>query len=219
MLPLLERQRRVRSLIQELEGQGITDPRVLRAIEEVPREFFVPDELESQAYENFALGIGLGQTISQPYIVALMTQAAELTPGSRVLEIGTGSGYQGAILARLCTSVESIERLPELAELAARRWRQLGITNARGHVGDGTLGWPEGAPYDAILVTANAPSAPPALLGQLAPGGRLICPVGESDVQALMCYRKNGEDFPSTQLCECRFVPLIGQQGWSAESN
>ncbi|MDX1970693.1 MAG: protein-L-isoaspartate(D-aspartate) O-methyltransferase [Planctomycetaceae bacterium] len=201
-------------LAVELRQRGIADPAVLRRIADVPRHAFVAAELRAQAYCDRALGIDAGQTISQPYIVALMTEAACVTPQSRVLEIGTGSGYQGAILAGLCGRLVTIERIPLLAERAQHVWRQLGLHHIISVVGDGSLGWPEGAPYDAILVTAGAPAAPQALLAQLADGGRLVIPVGNDDAQELVVFQRQGSDFRCSKLCDCRFVKLLGAAGW-----
>ncbi|MDZ4688978.1 MAG: protein-L-isoaspartate(D-aspartate) O-methyltransferase [Planctomycetaceae bacterium] len=203
-----------RELAQHLSVSGIRDERVLARIAAVPRHRFVPEDLQSQAYADTALGIGQGQTISQPYIVALMTEAALLTPQSRVLEVGSGSGYQAAILSGLCQSLITIERLATLAEAARQRFAELGLTNIEGHVADGTLGWPEGAPYDAILVTAGAPTVPELLLEQLADGGRLVLPVGPEAGQSLLAYERHGDQFRSHKLCDCRFVKLVGQAGW-----
>lgn len=202
-------------LARELEDRGIVDQAVLQRIASVPRHLFVPDELRSSAYCDTALPISCGQTISQPYIVALMTEAAELIPESRVLEIGTGSGYQAAILSGLCDQLVTIERLPELAETAQEKLTQLGLKNIASLVGDGTLGVPEYSPYDAILVTAGAPVAPQSLMQQLAEGGRLIIPVGTEEGQELLRYRRRGTNWEVDKLCDCRFVKLWGAEGWS----
>lgn len=201
-------------LARQLRDKGIVDPRVLQRMETVPRHQFVPATLRSVAYQDVALPIAAEQTISQPYIVALMTAAAELMPGSRVLEIGTGSGYQAAILAGLCQQLVTMERLPELAETAKVHFEQLGLTNITSFVGDGTLGVPALGPYDAILVTAGAPLIPQALIEQLSDGGRLIIPVGTEDQQELLRYRRRGETCEIDKLCDCRFVKLWGNQGW-----
>lgn len=203
------------ALRKQLEAHGITDDRVLDVIERTHRDRFVPDELRDHAYDDSALPIGAGQTISQPYIVALMTQSLELEGDERVLEIGTGSGYQAAILAQLCAEVVTIERLPELSETARKILAEEGFTNIRFRDGDGTLGWPEFAPYDGILVTAAAPAVPEPLFEQLKPGGRMIIPVGDEDSQRLLCIEKqaNGDAW-SRELCGCRFVKLIGESGW-----
>jgi protein-L-isoaspartate(D-aspartate) O-methyltransferase len=201
-------------LHQHLRGRGIRDPRVLAAMEKVPREKFVLSEYVGEAYADRALPIACGQTISQPYIVALMTEALELTGSERVLEIGTGSGYQTAILAELTQSVISIERHSPLAKKAGEILRELGYDNVTLVVGDGTLGWPEQAPYDRIIVTAAAQECPPALREQLADGGVLVIPLGESDCQVLQAFEKAGETIRCRSLSPCRFVPLVGQQGW-----
>ncbi len=211
-------QTEARLLAEELRQRGIIDPTVLQRIADVPRHLFVGPELRSLAYTDRALGIEAGQTISQPYIVALMTEAARVTPQSRVLEIGTGSGYQAAILAGLCDCLVTVERIPLLAEQARRVWQQLGLQHIVSVVGDGTLGWPEGAPYDAILVTAGAPSAPQTLLSQLADAGRLVIPVGNETTQELVVYQRNKEDVACSKLCDCRFVKLFGAAGWPLDS-
>jgi len=187
----------------------VTDPVVLRAIAAVPRHLFVPPHHRQEAYEDIPLPIGQGQTISQPYIVALMTQALRLGPDSRVLEIGTGSGYQAAILAEITPHVWSVETLPELAEAARERLRGLGY-RVEVNVGDGRLGWPEYAPYDGVVVTAAAPDVPPALVTQLVEGGRLVIPVGASAWdQSLWLIEKGHERLHREHLAEVRFVPLV----------
>ena len=204
-------------LLTELRAWGGASPSVLEALATVPRERFVPPESQSRAYENIALSIDAGQTISQPRMVAEMTTACRLTPQSRVLEVGTGSGYQAAILARLCHHVVSIERIPELSHQAARRLRELGFTNVQCVVGDGSLGWPAGAPYDAILVTAGAPEIPWPLYEQLAPGGRLVVPVGVG-TQSLLTITKTASGPQTETGIGCVFVPLVGQAGWPESS-
>ncbi|MBY8142055.1 protein-L-isoaspartate(D-aspartate) O-methyltransferase [Vibrio fluvialis] len=195
-------------LIQLLAGHGISDQSVLAAIHTLPRETFVSQAMMHQAYDNNALPIGQGQTISQPYIVAKMTQMLELKRGSRVLEIGTGSGYQTAVLAQLVDHVFSIERIKSLQWEAKRRLKQLDIYNVSTKHGDGWLGWPAKGPFDAIIVTAAAPVVPQALLDQLAEGGRLVIPVGEEDQQLLKIVRQGDE--VTTQVVEMvRFVPLV----------
>lgn len=200
---------------RQIEGRGVSDPRLLEAMRAVPREAFVDPADAEHAHEDMPLSIGAGQTISQPYIVALMIEAARLQPSDRVLEVGAGSGYAAAVMSRLVERVYAIERIPELARNAAERLRALGIANVEVKVGDGTLGWPDAAPFDAILVAAGAPAVPEALKRQLAPGGRLIIPVGTGDVQRLVRIRQ-GEDgrFEEEQIDAVRFVPLIGEQGW-----
>ena len=193
----------------QLRARGVTDERVLAAMERVPRHEFAPERYRDQAYQDHPLPIGEGQTISQPYIVALMLEALELLPTDRVLEIGTGSGYVTALLAELTGQVISIERHESLAESAGALLAALGYSNARVVTGDGTRGFPEAAPYDAIIVSAAALAVPPALLAQLAEGGRMIIPVGADDAQQLRLLRmENGQ--PKIQFRElCRFVPLI----------
>lgn len=201
-----------RSMLRhDLKRRGIRDRRVLAAIERVPRERFVPADLEDDAYADRALAIDCGQTISQPYMVALMTEALALTGSENVLEIGTGSGYQAAVLAELTARVVSIERHAELSQQAERRLAALGYRNRCCVVGDGTLGWPQEAPYDRILVTAAAPSCPPALIEQLADGGVLVIPVGGEGEQELERWVKQSGELTRTRLAACRFVPLIGE--------
>lgn len=201
---------------EHLMGRGILDQAVLKAMREVPREEFIHEHQRGQAFGDHPLPIDGGQTISQPYIVAYMTEALELNAADNVLEIGTGSGYAAAVLSRIVTSVYSVERLGRLALSARQRLEQLGYTNIIIHEGDGTLGWPAHAPYDAIVVTAGAPSVPEPLLKQLAIGGRLVIPVGPStDLQVLVRVRRVSEhDYHREQLCGVRFVPLIGAAGW-----
>lgn len=204
-----------RRLLTELREQGIADERVLDALARVPREVFLPPEEMADAYANQALPIGAGQTISQPYIVAVMTQALGLTGEERVLEIGTGSGYQAAVLALLAREVYTIERIAQLAQRARAALERLGISNLHYRVGDGTEGWPEEAPFDGILVTAAAPEVIPELLAQLTDGGRLVMPVGDEDRQVLRVYQRAGGRVTRSKLCDCRFVPLIGAHGWT----
>ena len=195
---------------RQLARRGITDPAVLDAMATIPRELFVPAEYASEAYADRPLPIGHNQTISQPYIVALMTQAARLTPGvSRVLEIGTGSGYHTAVLASIAKHVWTVERIPELAEQARARLRELGLTNVTSIVGDGAAGYPEAAPYDAILSAAAAPRPPRALVEQLAVGGRLVLPVGERDLQELTVFERSLHGVREERAGAVRFVPLV----------
>ncbi|BEH15497.1 protein-L-isoaspartate(D-aspartate) O-methyltransferase [Marinobacter shengliensis] len=201
----------------QLAGRGIFDSRVLEAMDRVPRERFIPEHLAGEAYEDYPLPIGWGQTISQPYIVALMAQALQLEGRERVLDIGTGSGYAAAVLANLALEVFSIERIPELAEQARRNLERAGFSQVHVRCGDGTLGWPEAAPFDGICVAAGAPAVPETLKQQLAVGGRLIIPVGsEHSVQRLVCItRRTDADFEREDFGDVRFVPLLGEQGWS----
>lgn len=203
-------------MLEQLADREIRSHDVLSAMARVPREKFVPEGVRHLAYADRALPIACDQTISQPYIVALMTEALTLTGSERVLEIGTGSGYQTAILAELAGSVVSIERHAELSREAQRVLDELGYANVELIVGDGTLGWPEGAPYDRILVAAAAAQVPPALIEQLAEGGTLVIPVGASDGQVLEAYRKLGGKLHAEPLSGCRFVPLVGAQGEGA---
>src|SRR6266851_3994947 len=199
---------------KQLRRRGITDAAVLAAMAEVPRHEFVASELRSRAYEDAPLPIGGGQTISQPYIAAAMTAALHLAPSDRVLEIGTGCGFQAAVLSLLAKEVFTIERRPELASAASATLARLGYANAHAHCGDGTLGLPDFAPFDAILVAAAAPSVPKPLLAQLAEGGRMILPVGDTEHQELQLIEKHGDTFPTKMLEGCRFVPLVGYHGW-----
>jgi protein-L-isoaspartate(D-aspartate) O-methyltransferase len=194
----------------QLKARDITDPRVLAAMGQVPRHRFVPDYLAPLAYGDQPLPIGSGQTISQPYIVALMSQWAAVKPGDRVLEVGTGSGYQAAVLAELTEQVFTIELLPELAQQAAARLKILGYHQVRVQAGDGYRGWPEEAPFDAILVTAAAPAVPPALMAQLKEGGRLVIPLGEAGGdQTLVRLRKVQGEMKVEERLPVRFVPLV----------
>jgi len=199
---------------EQIQARGVRDAAVLDAMRRVPRHFFVEAALRERAYEDTPLPIGERQTISQPYMVALMTQALELRAGERVLEIGTGSGYQTAVLAALGASVVSVERIPGLAERAREVLRSLGHGNARIEVGDGGLGWPPDAPYDAILVTAGAPQIPRPLLDQLGQQGRLVLPMGEDELQSLVRLRRGAMGLIEEYLGECRFVKLRGRYGW-----
>ena len=197
-------------LILALRSQGVTDPKVLHAIEKTPREMFTPDLFKERAWEDSALPIACGQTISQPFIVGLMTQALTIEPRSRVLEIGTGSGYQTAILARIARLVYSVERYRTLLREAEGRFQALGLTNIITRFGDGGEGWPEQAPFDRILVTAAAPDEPKRLLAQLKPGGVLVAPIGKGPVQSLRRYAGDGKGgFSVEALCDVRFVPLL----------
>jgi protein-L-isoaspartate(D-aspartate) O-methyltransferase len=197
-------------LVLALRSQGVTDPAVLASIERTPRDLFTPELFKERSWEDSALPIACGQTISQPFIVGLMTQALTLEPRARVLEIGTGSGYQTAVLSRLSRLVYTVERYRTLKQEAEARFETLGLTNVITKFGDGGQGWPEQAPFDRILVTAAAPSEPKLLLRQLKPAGVLVAPIGKGPVQRLMRYAGDGEGgFPSEVLCEVRFVPLL----------
>jgi len=200
---------------EQLTGRGIRDVRVLAAMADVPREQFVPEHLRSEAYADRALPISCGQTISQPYMVAAMTEALRLTGSERVLEIGTGSGYQTAILARLAREVISIERWPELAEVARATLARVGAANTEVLVGDGTLGHSPRAPYDRILVTAGAPRAPESLKEQLSrDGGVLVIPIGPAHHQKLTVIVRRDDSFSESESESCVFVPLVGAEGW-----
>ena len=204
---------------QQIAARGISDPRVLAAMRDTPRESFVAEGYEGEAFRDAPLPIAAGQTISQPFIVALMAEAARIAPTDRVLEVGAGSGYASAVLARLAAHVTAIERHASLAQAARDRLRALGTPNVEIVEGDGTLGWPQAAPFDAIIVSAAAPSVPPALLAQLADGGRLVIPVGaERDIQDLLRITRQGDHTEQTFLGGVRFVPLIGAQGWKETS-
>lgn len=212
------RAERLEMVARQIAARGIGDPSVLDSMRRVPREAFVPAELADHAYEDRPLPIGQGQTISQPYIVAAMAAAARIGPGDRVLEIGTGSGYGAAVLSRIGREVYTVERVSALADSARRRLEDLGFANVHALEGDGTLGWRAHAPYDAIIVTASGPFVPPALLEQLAIGGRVVMPVGRSrTAQRLVRMTRTGDDdYETDYLEEVTFVPLIGDFGWSA---
>ncbi|MBX3606975.1 MAG: protein-L-isoaspartate(D-aspartate) O-methyltransferase [Piscinibacter sp.] len=208
---------RERMVAQQIEDRGVTEPLVLAALRSVPREAFVPEAERPYAYEDHPLPIGAGQTISQPYIVALTTAALGLVGGERVLEIGAGSGYAAAVLAQIAAEVHSVERLAVLATQARANLARAGVTNVQVHEGDGTLGWPAAAPYDAIAVTAAGPQVPDALKAQLRPGGRLVMPVGEQHGHQELCRwtrDAQGREHVET-LCGVRFVPLLGEQGFA----
>ena len=205
------------TLVGQLRSRGITEEKVLEAIASVPREKFLERDFATRAYDDSALPIGAGQTISQPYTVAYQTQALQLKPDEKVLEIGTGSGYQAAILAKMGVRVFTIERHVDLLEHARKRLESLGFHKILSRAGDGTRGWPEYAPFDAILVTAGAPDVPESLVKQLSPnGGRMIIPVGSRQSQKMYLIKKNGEQISAEELNGFAFVPLIGSEGWSA---
>jgi protein-L-isoaspartate(D-aspartate) O-methyltransferase len=203
-------------LVETLRGKGIRDLAVLRAIAEVPRHLFVPEYLRHRAYDDAALPIGNGQTISQPWIQARSLEALVLSGRGRVLEVGTGSGYQTALLATLCPSVVSIERIRSLSEAARAVLGAIGLLqHVQLIVGDGTLGWSASAPYEGIVVAAASPEVPLPLVRQLEPGGRLVVPVGGREAQVLTLVTRDGEGHSAAALSDARFVPLIGQHGWT----
>lgn len=201
----------------QLKRRGIRDGRVLEVMSKVPRHTFVPEGHRSASYEDRPLPIGEGQTISQPYMVAIMTQSLELKGEDRVLEIGTGSGYQTAILAELAKEVCTIERIPLLLQRAQSTLEHLGYENIFFRIGDGTKGWPEKAPFDGIIVTAGAPEIPQTLLVQLAEGGRLVIPVGPRYTQTLYKVTRRGKNYKEEDITGCVFVPLLGEHGWQEE--
>jgi protein-L-isoaspartate(D-aspartate) O-methyltransferase len=205
---------RERMVQEQLAARGISDDRVLDAINRVPRHRFVDEGLQHRAYGDHPLPIGEEQTISQPYIVGLMTSLLELTGREKVLEVGTGSGYQTAVLAELSRRVCSIERLPRLADRARRLVESMGYTNVWIRVGNGALGWSDEAPFDRILVAAAGPSVPPPLIDQLGDGGRLVAPVGDAESQTLTLVERRGGEVTTRSLGECRFVPLVGKYAW-----
>lgn len=207
---------RKRMVDKQIAQRGITSPRILHAFLETPRHLFIPADQQLYAYQDGPLPIGKGQTISQPYIVAYMTHHLDLTGSERVLEIGTGSGYQAAILGTLAGEIHTIERHPSLAKSATRLLDELGFENITVHLGDGTNGLPEYAPYDAIMVTAAAPEVPLPLLDQLSEGGRLIMPVGARFGQVLHLYKKHDNQIKREHLAPVAFVPLIGDHGWDS---
>jgi len=204
---------------RQLRDRGIRDERVLAAMERVPRERFVPAEVRDLAYDDAALPLDCGQTISQPYIVALIAEALALQGDERVLDVGTGSGYQAAVLAELAREVHSIERIPELAERARRSLAEAGVARVAVHVGDGSLGLPEHAPYGGIAVAAAAPEVPEPLLAQLAPGGRLVVPVGTERDQQLLVVEQTPSGPSVIRSVPCRFVPLVGAEGFTVSSS
>jgi protein-L-isoaspartate(D-aspartate) O-methyltransferase len=203
-------------MVEEIAARGVTDPRVLAALRRVPRHRFVQEALRDRAYGDHPLPIGEEQTISQPYIVGLMSSLLELTGQEKVLEIGTGSGYQTAVLAELARRVCSIERLPRLAERARATLEGLGYDNVWVRVGNGTLGWPDQGPFDRIIVTAGGPAVPPPLVQQLADGGRMALPVGSADNQVLTIVENVGGEIRQRTHGECKFVKLVGKYAWDA---
>ena len=201
---------RRRMVEEQIEKRGIRDPEVLAAMREVPRHLFVGEALRDRAYGDHPLPVGGGQTISQPYIVALMTEELRVLPEHTVLEIGTGSGYQAAVLARLAQRVLTVERMPELARRARANLDLLGVKNVATRLGDGTWGWREQAPFPRIMITAAAPSVPRPLINQLVEGGILVAPVGTPDYQMLRRFTRRGEELETEDICPCTFVPLLG---------
>jgi protein-L-isoaspartate(D-aspartate) O-methyltransferase len=204
-----------RALVERIRDRGIMDPAILQAFMEVPRHEFVPEAVRHRAYEDAPLPIGFGQTASQPSLQALYMQHLDLKPADRVLEIGTGSGYQTAVLARLVDRVYSMERVAGLSQRARGALDALRVSNVALLVGDGTVGWSRYAPFDAILVAAGSPEIPSPLLEQLADGGRMLVPVGTLESQRLHLVRKSGEEVESEEVLDCTFVPLLGRFGWS----
>lgn len=203
-----------RRLAEELAGQGIRDERVLEAVRCIPRHLFVPEEMADQAYENHPVAIGQGQTISQPYMVACMSQALELQGGEKVLEVGSGSGYQTAVLKALNADVYTIERLPELSDRARGNVERAGFAGVHYRVGDGSRGWPEEAPFDRVIVTAGAPTMPVSLVEQLREGGSMVIPVGGEEEQELLLVRRENGRVTREKICSCIFVKLWGDEGW-----
>jgi protein-L-isoaspartate(D-aspartate) O-methyltransferase len=201
---------------RDLIKRGITS-RVVDAFTQIPRESFVPDHLRGHAYDDRPLPIGFGQTISQPYIVALMMQSLEIGPEHRILEIGTGSGYEAALLATMCRTLYTVERIPQLLDRAKGIISQLALGNVETRLGDGTLGWPEEAPFDRIIVSAAGPAIPDSLMAQLADPGRLVIPVGPPHDQDLLLLLKSGDRISKQHLCKCAFVRLVGDEGFGEE--
>lgn len=206
---------RARMVQEQLINRDIVDSATIHAMSEVPRHLFVDDAMQGRAYGDHPLPIGAGQTISQPYIVATMTQALGLTGTEKVLEIGTGSGYQAAVLSRICDQVYTVERINSLLARARKIFDKLRYYNIRSKLDDGTMGWPENGPYDAIIVTAGGPEVPEPLIDQLSENGRLIIPVGDQHVQELQLVQKNEGQVEISSLASVRFVDLVGEHGWS----
>ena len=206
---------RTKMVQEQLLARGIVDRNTIEAMLAVPRHLFVDDAMQGRAYGDHPLPIGAGQTISQPYIVATMTQALELGADDKVLEIGTGSGYQAAVLSRICSQVYTVERINSLLARARKIFDKLRYYNIRAKLDDGTMGWPENGPYDAIIVTAGGPEIPQPLIDQLNDGGRLIIPVGDQNVQELQLVRKNEGQVEIVSLASVRFVDLVGEHGWN----
>jgi len=205
---------RARMVDEQIYSRGITERAVLAAFRKVPRHLFVPIEYQGEAYEDYPIPIGFGQTISQPFIVALMTEKAQITKNDTVLEIGTGSGYQAAVLSCLCKTVHTVERIRELGKRAENAFKKMDLMNVRVHIGDGTCGWIDSAPYDAILVTAGSPEVPPPLEEQIKKGGRIVIPVGSSWSQELQVRIRTETGFKIEEVIPVVFVPLLGKWGW-----
>ena len=214
ILPYPRSDERRRMVEQQIQSRGISNPQVLRALREIPRHLFIPPPYNTSAYEDAPLPIGNGQTISQPYIVALMTELLDPRPEDHVLEIGAGSGYQAAILSMLVLYVTTIERIPAVADLAKENLAKIGLKNISIIVGDGTRGYPENAPYDGIMITAATPEIPNPLIDQLAFGGILVAPVGGREIQELITLTRNENGMVRSSHGGVRFVPLIGEHGW-----
>lgn len=208
-------QQRLQMVAEHLERRGIDDERILKVFRDIPREQFVPQAMQAFAYDDRPLPIGFSQTISQPYMVALMTMALETDTGMKVLEIGTGSGYQAAILSRLVARVFTIERVGELTRRARQVFESLRLQNIVSRTGDGTIGWEAEAPFDRIIVTAGSPDIPLTLRNQLSDGGRLVIPVGDRKLQQLKIITRQGSDWNTDEAGDCTFVPLIGREGWN----
>lgn len=207
---------RKRMITEQMTTRGVKDPRVIAVMSRIPRHLFIPEALASQAYSDYPVNIGEGQTISQPFMVAVMTEALQLKGDEKILEIGTGSGYQSAVLAELCRHLYTIERFKNLANQARKILYDIGITNFSMRIGDGTLGWPEEAPFDGILVTAGGPVIPDVYSEQLKEGGRIVIPVGDEESQQLIVAVKTGNNLQQEVISGCRFVKLIGRHGFEA---
>ena len=218
MSPYPRSEERKNMVERQIAARGIHNPRVLEVMEEIPRHLFIPAPYDRSAYDDNPLPIGNGQTISQPYIVALMTELLQLKESDNVLEIGAGSGYQAAVLSLLAWRLTTIERIPSIANIARNHLNALGVTNVDLIVGDGTLGYPENAPYDGIIITAATPEIPRPLIEQLADGGTLVAPVGGQDYQELVTLKKRGGTITKEHHGGVRFVPLIGKHGWEGEN-